>query len=218
MAETDIELVRELGRTAAAVVTHAKFKHVSASAAWLWLRALVYLTIGNGALGGVLTPDALRQLRGSLKLAKELCAAGLWRVDPHGYKMLRLSAPVPPRATLPPKPAPTKPGVIVITYDVDGEPAFWELTQDQVERWQKVYRTIDVLQQCEHAKAWVDANPSRRKTGRGMTKFLNSWLSRAVNDPRRHGTPAPDPARAGRTGAAPAGKYDHLSKTDDVES
>lgn len=37
-------------------------------------------------------------------------------------------------------------------------------------------------------EAWLLSNPSKRKTGRGMKRFLNSWLSRA-NDEKKKNKP-----------------------------
>lgn len=41
------------------------------------------------------------------------------------------------------------------------------------------YPRVDVLGELRKARAWCVANPSGRKTRRGVTRFLNSWLSRA---------------------------------------
>lgn len=45
--------------------------------------------------------------------------------------------------------------------------------------WQKVYPAIDVHQELNAMESWLDANPSRRKTKRGIKRFINAWLSRA---------------------------------------
>jgi len=39
-----------------------------------------------------------------------------------------------------------------------------------------------VLAQCRKALQWLRDNADRQKTARGMTRFLNSWLSRAAKD------------------------------------
>ena len=37
---------------------------------------------------------------------------------------------------------------------------------------------MDIDQELKKMTAWCDANPTRRKTRRGIEKFINSWLSR----------------------------------------
>lgn len=40
----------------------------------------------------------------------------------------------------------------------------------------KAYPLVDIPLQIVRARAWLEANPTKKKTRRGMTKFLNSWL------------------------------------------
>lgn len=39
------------------------------------------------------------------------------------------------------------------------------------------YPRIDVNHQLQKARLWLIANPARQKTKRGMTRFLNNWMS-----------------------------------------
>lgn len=57
-----------------------------------------------------------------------------------------------------------------------------------------------VFEECKAAKAWLQSNPSRQKTKRGMMKFLNGWLKKA-----KDGGGA---ARADRKRMAVAGRAD----------
>ena len=63
--------------------------------------------------------------------------------------------------------------------------AEWRLRRAQVEEWQELFPNLDVLNECRQALAWVKAHPDRRKTTRGMVKFLAGWLTRSVD--RRRG-------------------------------
>ncbi len=45
--------------------------------------------------------------------------------------------------------------------------------------WQKAYPAIDVNQELNAMESWLDANPTRRKTPKGIKRFVNSWLARA---------------------------------------
>lgn len=62
---------------------------------------------------------------------------------------------------------------------VGNGPAQFEITQDQVAKWKEAFPGLDVLEQLRRAGAWLDANPTKRKTHRGMAAFLVRWLSRA---------------------------------------
>jgi hypothetical protein len=81
-------------------------------------------------------------------------------------------------------------GPVVMVFPTIGTAGdSWRLRQTQVDEWQGAYPPLDVLAECRKALSWVNANPGRRKTPRGMPKFLNGWLSRAVDSGR--GTVAP---------------------------
>lgn len=61
-------------------------------------------------------------------------------------------------------------------YNTEGEQ--YPVTQSQIDDWQAVYPAVNVLQEVKKAKAWLQANPAKAKTYRGMAKFLNGWMSR----------------------------------------
>jgi hypothetical protein len=71
----------------------------------------------------------------------------------------------------------------------------WRLRRVQVDEWRTSFPNLDVLAECRKARAWVIANPGRRKTAKGMPKFLVSWLSRAVDSGRASFVPAMEPIR-----------------------
>lgn len=68
----------------------------------------------------------------------------------------------------------------MLTFSTVGAAQAWELTDDQIAAWQALYPNLDVAQQCRMAWGWVDANPTKRKTAKGMPRFLVAWLNRAV--------------------------------------
>ena len=52
-----------------------------------------------------------------------------------------------------------------------------------VDSFNDLKKTFDMLDVPQHLKlmvSWLNANPTKRKTNRGMMKFINSWLTRAV--------------------------------------
>ena len=69
----------------------------------------------------------------------------------------------------------------VLTFPVVGvNGRSWVLTADHLSRWVSAYPTLEVLAECRKALAWVEAT-GRRKTARGMPRFLVGWLNRTAD-------------------------------------
>lgn len=63
-------------------------------------------------------------------------------------------------------------------------PERWPLSEAQVAEWAVLYPGLDVRGEARKAFAWLQANAGRRKTVKGMARFLVSWLGRAVDSGR----------------------------------
>ena len=59
------------------------------------------------------------------------------------------------------------------------------VTDRMVDDWERLFPGVDVVQALNRAEAWLEANPKRRKTARGMKSFLVAWLSREQDRPRK---------------------------------
>jgi hypothetical protein len=68
-----------------------------------------------------------------------------------------------------------------LTFPTQGKPDFWVLTVNQVQEWVPLYDGLDLFAECRKALAWVDANPGRKKTSKGMKNFLVTWFARSVD-------------------------------------
>ena len=102
----------------------------------------------------------------------------------------RRRAPQSPQRTTPAADPP------VLTFETVGTgDRTWPLTERQVETWQEAYPGLDVLPECRQALAWLEANPTRRKTAKGMARFLVGWLNRAQD---RGGRAAPATTKSAR--------------------
>lgn len=66
---------------------------------------------------------------------------------------------------------------VIITFPLKS--GFRDITQDEVNEWIKLYPKVNVMQELNNMKGWLDANPSKRKTKTGIKRFVNGWLSRA---------------------------------------
>ena len=54
----------------------------------------------------------------------------------------------------------------------------YAVSQEQSQEWAGLYPAVDVIQQLRGMRGWLDANPQKRKTRRGIKKFINGWLSK----------------------------------------
>lgn len=62
--------------------------------------------------------------------------------------------------------------------------------EKEIKNWEELYPAVDVRQQLRSMKGWLLANPAKRKTKRGINRFINSWLSkRQDRGGRDHGNP-----------------------------
>lgn len=52
------------------------------------------------------------------------------------------------------------------------------ITQAQIDRWMELYPRVDIWQGLRNMLAWLEANPTNRKTRRGITRFINGWLAK----------------------------------------
>lgn len=52
------------------------------------------------------------------------------------------------------------------------------IKQDDIDHWKELYPSVDVEQEIRNMIGWLEGNKSRRKTRRGITAFITSWLSK----------------------------------------
>ena len=55
----------------------------------------------------------------------------------------------------------------------------YELTTKKLDEYKETYKNVNVEQELLKARQWLRDNPKSTKTHRGMSRFLNGWLSRA---------------------------------------
>ena len=63
----------------------------------------------------------------------------------------------------------------------------WVPTAEQVDEWTRLYPNVDIAQEFRNMRGWCSAYPARRKTARGIKKFVSGWLSREQDKGKRHG-------------------------------
>ena len=55
----------------------------------------------------------------------------------------------------------------------------WQPSQEQVDAWKKAYPAVSYDREWAAIEAWCLSNKQKRKTSRGASRFVNSWLARA---------------------------------------
>lgn len=54
----------------------------------------------------------------------------------------------------------------------------YPVSQEQCHEWAGLYPAVDVIQQLRNMRGWLDGNPTKRKTKRGIVRFITGWLAR----------------------------------------
>lgn len=67
------------------------------------------------------------------------------------------------------------PTVIQLTTNKN-EP--YDITQAELDTFVECYPAVDIMQELRKMKAWLESNPTKRKTKGGMMRFVNNWLSK----------------------------------------
>ena len=61
----------------------------------------------------------------------------------------------------------------------------WRPSLKDFEEWQRIYPNVDVSREIERMRQWCLSNPSKRKTKRGIRRFVTNWLDGEQNKPRK---------------------------------
>lgn len=56
--------------------------------------------------------------------------------------------------------------------------SYHEIYQRDIDVWKELYPSVDILQELRKMRGWLDSNPTRKKTRRGIKRFINSWLAK----------------------------------------
>ncbi|MDE5801883.1 MAG: helix-turn-helix domain-containing protein [Lachnospiraceae bacterium] len=72
---------------------------------------------------------------------------------------------------VPPEP---KSGILLPLNDK----SLYDVPEGKISMWAETYPAVDVKQELRKMAAWLDSNPTKRKTRRGIERFINNWLSR----------------------------------------
>lgn len=73
-----------------------------------------------------------------------------------------------------------KPSITITLNDKSEFPIY----QSMIDEWNELYPNVDIMQELRNMKGWCNANPTKRKTKRGILRFINNWLSREQDKPK----------------------------------
>ena len=62
---------------------------------------------------------------------------------------------------------------------------FYDVSEEQCHEWAGLYPAVDVIQQLRGMLGWLNANPSKKKTRRGIPAFINRWLAKEQDRGRK---------------------------------
>lgn len=71
------------------------------------------------------------------------------------------------------KPAPTSNIRIPLN-----DKTFYDVPLEKIDEWKDAFPAVNVEEQLKRMVVWCNANPTRKKTRRGIERFIANWLSR----------------------------------------
>ena len=57
----------------------------------------------------------------------------------------------------------------------------WRPSRDDLDGWQRLYVGVDVIRELARMREWCKSNPTKRKTRKGIRRFVQTWLDREQN-------------------------------------
>ena len=54
----------------------------------------------------------------------------------------------------------------------------FHIPESQIQLWTELYPAVDIMQALRNMKGWLHANPTKRKTKKGIARFINNWLAK----------------------------------------
>ena len=61
----------------------------------------------------------------------------------------------------------------------------WRPSVSDYDEWCRVYPNVDIQREFERMRQWCLSNPAKRKTKRGIRRFVTNWLDGEQNRPKK---------------------------------
>lgn len=81
-----------------------------------------------------------------------------------------------------PEQAPDRSGILLPLVDK----SFYDVPLSLIEQWKMAYPSVNIEQELQKMIAWLNANPTRKRTRKGIERFVVSWLNRAQDSGGRY--------------------------------
>jgi len=107
--------------------------------------------------------------------------------EPESYVCTELQGSAAPSDAEKPGKAPAAVPALILNDGTE-----WIPDQSDVSGWEKVYPAVDISTEFGRMREWCMSNPKRRKTARGIRRFVTNWLDGEQNRPRRKQKPGKD--------------------------
>jgi len=78
----------------------------------------------------------------------------------------------------PEEPAPNRSGILIPLNDK----TFYDVPVNKITLWEDTYPAVDIEQDLKRMISWLESNPTKKKTKRGVDRFINNWLSRTQDN------------------------------------
>ncbi len=75
-------------------------------------------------------------------------------------------------------------GPVFISLPLADGVSFFEVTESYLQEQLNLYPGINIEQEFRNMCGWLNSNPKKRKTGRGIKRFITTWLQRSQDQPR----------------------------------
>ena len=66
----------------------------------------------------------------------------------------------------------------------------WRPSLSEYEEWKRLFPATDINDEFRNMRVWCMKNPTKRKTKRGVRRFVLNWLTNAQDKPHQTGTTA----------------------------
>lgn len=72
---------------------------------------------------------------------------------------------------------------IFISLPLPGGKDFYDIPMSYVGELAGLYPAVNIEQEIRNMRGWLDSNPTRRKTARGIKRFITTWLQKCQDKP-----------------------------------
>lgn len=74
--------------------------------------------------------------------------------------------------------------IIFISLPLSDGKSFFDVTESYLREQMGLYPGVNIEQELRNMRGWLDSNPAKRKTPRGIKRFITTWLQNSQDKPR----------------------------------